>query len=394
MSIMICSFINMAKIKTAGSEINSLSVLWAKAVLSEYDVHLYNDYGIMAYFGHESDINNKIGKYCKYTFDNRNSIKYQGVKCNLNDRRMVLPKNIKKAIKLDTLNINRQEGSLWNDENEETVIRNKAVIETLPSLSLIAEGSSNVLYEMISNGMNYDDIINGCTELSYISKHFNNHVYNNNNMECLFRNEWEYIIVGDMDDKSNFKSVKRKICFLRNALNLAYLYKDHEKRKMSLALAETVCPGPWCLATQFLIMESWSLLETKYDMEYLLKGENVPLIKTKDTWETDIDLLLGSNELLDRLNDEEKDLISEFNKGTKDSKNSTKERIGGLNYEEYLFMYLSLENENKRLLRIMDLIQINMKYRYYDDFNWKEYYNGISYSVMANGKKYKVEMEY
>ena len=42
----------------------------------------------------------------------------------------------------------------------------------------------------------------------------------------------------------------------------------------------------------------------------------------------------------------------------------------------------------------MDLVQINMKYRYYRDFNLAEYYGGVSFAIHVNGKKYAYSREY
>ena len=44
------------------------------------------------------------------------------------------------------------------------------------------------------------------------------------------------------------------------------------------------------------------------------------------------------------------------------------ENMSGQNYEEYLLLMMLTTPKDLRTRRIMDLIQINMKYRYYDDF--------------------------
>ena len=93
MITMIATFINITKNQVTKAEINSLSVLWGKAILSEYDINLYNDYGIMAYFGNEKDISGKLNKYCSYTFKNRGSMDYEGVSCDLSEYRLIVPEN-------------------------------------------------------------------------------------------------------------------------------------------------------------------------------------------------------------------------------------------------------------------------------------------------------------
>lgn len=66
----------------------------------------------------------------------------------------------------------------------------------------------------------------------------------------------------------------------------------------------------------------------------------------------------------------------------------------GLSYDEYLMLMIMSLNDNVRLLRIMDIIQINMKYRYYRDFNMTEYFIGVRFSINANGRSYDFEDSY
>ena len=51
-------------------------------------------------------------------------------------------------------------------------------------------------------------------------------------------------------------------------------------------------------------------------------------------------------------------------------------------------------NTNTRLLRVMDIVQIDMKYRYYRDFNLMEYYTGVRYALTADGRDYVFEDSY
>ena len=51
-------------------------------------------------------------------------------------------------------------------------------------------------------------------------------------------------------------------------------------------------------------------------------------------------------------------------------------------------------NQNTRVLRTMDIIQINMKYRYYEDFNFEEYYTGLGFSIKMNGHEYEIKDRY
>ena len=66
----------------------------------------------------------------------------------------------------------------------------------------------------------------------------------------------------------------------------------------------------------------------------------------------------------------------------------------GENYDDYLLLFLYLMDERVKLLRVMDLIQINSRYLYYDSFLLKNYNAGLEYQLNVNGKKYEFNKEY
>ena len=66
----------------------------------------------------------------------------------------------------------------------------------------------------------------------------------------------------------------------------------------------------------------------------------------------------------------------------------------GLSYDEHLLIMILFMNKNTRLLRLMDIVQINMKYRYYRDFNMMEYFTGVRYAITADGRDYVFEDRY
>jgi hypothetical protein len=74
--------------------------------------------------------------------------------------------------------------------------------------------------------------------------------------------------------------------------------------------------------------------------------------------------------------------------------NAAKIITEGLCYDEYLVLMTLCMNGNTRLLRIMDIVQINMKYRYYRDFNLMEYHTGVRYALTADGNSYEFEDSY
>ena len=132
-------------------------------------------------------------------------------------------------------------------------------------------------------------------------------------------------------------------------------------------------------------------------MKDLLENKRVPILKSADEWQTGLGAVLDSDEVREKLDDESKELLGEKRDeingfgGVADRVSDLKD---GLNYDEHLMIMILAMDERVRLLRIMDLVQINMKYRYYRDFNMMEYYVGTRFTIDANGRSYEFEDSY
>lgn len=70
------------------------------------------------------------------------------------------------------------------------------------------------------------------------------------------------------------------------------------------------------------------------------------------------------------------------------------EKMEGMEYEDYLRIIFGIVPEEIRLLRMMDLIQINMKYLYCGPFLLKDYYTGLEFSFRVNGRTYEFNEDY
>lgn len=68
--------------------------------------------------------------------------------------------------------------------------------------------------------------------------------------------------------------------------------------------------------------------------------------------------------------------------------------MSGNNYVDYLRILLYLEDREKKLLRCMDLIQLNMKGCYNRSFDLKEYYGGFRFVAVANDRAYEYMEKY
>ena len=235
------------------------------------------------------------------------------------------------------------------------------------------------------------------SEVLLLERCFDNHVTKADDKNHLFVNEWEYVINGSLDDEVNYRAIRTRLFIARNALNLISIYRDPEKIELIVTLAESITPGPLGAATQALLAEAWAALETEEDLEDLYHDRRVPVLKAPGQWKTDIWALLDSEKVKDEFDEEAEERLEEISGGPDAlaEKISTVTQFSdGLNYDEYLMIMICSQNYNLRLLRIMDLIQINMKYRYYADFNMMEYYTGVRFSIEANSKSHEFEDAY
>lgn len=406
----ILASIGISRALVVKSECKVFGEVWAMAVLSEYDVHLLHDYGIMGYQGNETEVCDRIDFYKKYSISGKLNAAFKGTGTDLTGYELSDPDNFKKALRknlmvaaVDTLvsDDERTERSDIGSSTESRVIRNRVVIDTLPS-----RGIRNTLdVSDVKNGIESGKLMgklknkgsDSFIEAAFIKKYLNNYRSTASDKKSFYRNEWEYIVKGSSDDEENFRSCRRRIFLVRNALNLAYLYRDVEKKALVTSIAGMITPGPGSVATQVIIMEAWAAIEAESDINDLLDGGRVPLIKTAATWRTDIGAVVDSEEVIEKLDEESRKKLNDKKteiKGESVSSSNAGNVSEGQTYEDYLMLLILGTKENVRLLRIMDIVQINMKYRYYEDFNFEEYYCGVRFDMKANGREYVIEKEY
>ena len=131
-------------------------------------------------------------------------------------------------------------------------------------------------------------------------------------------------------------------------------------------------PGAAAPATQAVLASTWAYAESDNDVELLWQGHKVPMVKDSATWAIELD-----NAIEGVLGD---------------TVMPAQEK--GYDYEAYLQILMFFQDENIKLSRILDLIQINMRAEYDSEFLINEYSAGISVEVKANGRTYKHEKKY
>lgn len=397
----VCSSIGIARRITLRSTVNSYGSAWTRAILSEYDVHLFRDYGILAYHGSDAEVDDRLRSYMYYSLGSRLGSGADVASVDLSCYSMSDARNFRAALKYSVpseiieslIKGSGRKVRTLNKDEDDRVIRNRYVIDTLSSHrvddSLDVKGlaeeleKGNILESIASSGGDAG------REIAFVRKFMDNHVTEADDKEKFYVNEWEYIVAGKLSDEANYKACRNRIFLIRNALNLVALYKDPEKVELVTAAAELITPGPVGVVTQGVIMEAWAALEADEDLKTLLQNGRVPLIKTPGTWKISLENVLGSNDVIDNLDDESVKNLEEHRQdiGELDAEGGVAAEIReGQNYEDYLMFMMIAMNKEVRTLRIMDIVQIDMKLRYYRDFNWAEYYSGVAYDIKAAGK--------
>lgn len=173
----------------------------------------------------------------------------------------------------------------------------------------------------------------------YIKKHFNYYNRQDRIPDTVLSYETEYILGGQNSDKENLEYVINRMVLLRFAFNSIYGFGDPQLREQAWALAAMLTgvtgTPEFIEAVRYVILSAVSMIESITDVEQLMQGKSVPLLKNKATWRTSVQGKSGNAD----------------NKGSHN-----------LAYEDYLCMLVLLHGNSKNLsLRMQNLMQINIQ---------------------------------
>jgi hypothetical protein len=180
------------------------------------------------------------------------------------------------------------------------------------------------------------------------------------------------MLEGNMSDTANYTAVIAKIFLAREVANITHIGLD--RAKMIEVHAVAAAASAWTAEigeplAVVLIVAAWAAAEAKNDIRLLEQGRNVALVKTKAQWATDN--------------------VAEIFDGILPTDAVLPESSTGVDYSGYLRMMLYLDNRETKLLRMMDLIQIDMKANSDSDFMIRKCYTGFEYEAtlgMGNRK--------
>lgn len=335
-----------------------------RSVLSEFDLELKDRYGLMAFEKSGMETAMEINDYVDYTFEKEKAVKK--IHITFGDYQLSNVVTLKKQI-LDYMEpaiaakvFTKEESDYERTDINDRILRNEAVIQNLPSRPFEKSGLDflDKLEKWKDKLGSMEDIFHETGKAYvidlYIMNHFKYATGGPVNEASFFDHEVEYIIAGDCSNRKNRETIEKGLKVLRTGLNAAYIYKDATKRAQTLAAAELLTPEA-APATQALIITAWAAAEADNDMKLMIKGRPVPLMKDDFSWATDLDSVLEN--------------ITQDYIDTGNQK--------GLFYSDYMMIFLHFQDEDLKLARIADLIQINMKGTYDRNFLMKTAKGGL-----------------
>lgn len=373
-------FIGGTRAKAISSSVESLGHLWAKSILGEYTDKLYERYGIFAYKAKSpAEVDDKLNQLSEITFKGKRYIDCEGCNSSLYRYSLAELDNFQKQVnKAAVADKQKKFKDIELDvyTPSDRTISNDAIVAGLPSKGRLSSFSLSNFINKIKEIDDIKDVLKGgkdeLLQMKYMKNHFQSAVSQSEDDDSFFKYELEYILAGKASDEGNLKSTRNRIIAIREAMNIAYINQNSQMRDLALTIAELISSPAAAPATQQALIAAWAYAESVNDYRLLVRGKKVPLMKDDDSWAVNL-----------------KSIITNPNPEYIDKNNEK-----GNTYNEYLQAMIFLTNKDNRLLRMMDLIEINMKYCYYGNFSISSHYTGIDYSMDVNGRTHNFSAEY
>ncbi len=162
--------------------------------------------------------------------------------------------------------------------------------------------------------------------------------------------EQEYLLAGKLTDQENLASVISRIIFLRIILDFVSIIGDSTRRNEARMAASAMVGFtglPILIAViQILILLAWSFAEALLDVNALMQGKEVPVLKKTIILQLP-DLFLINRSFLDK----------------KAAGISAANELS-MSYQDYLRMFFLLKTKQELAYRSLDLMQENIRLRY------------------------------
>lgn len=165
--------------------------------------------------------------------------------------------------------------------------------------------------------------------------------YGQEDKENAFLYQVEYLIAGKDSDVENLRTVANRLCLLRQVANTVYILSDQEKCMEAEVLADVLSAAVMlpeiAPLVKFIILLGWAYAESLYDVETLLAGGRVPLIKDARTWHYS---MFAAFQL---------------------SEHGSVQETQGLSYEDYLRIFMMLTSLDTLTARAMNMMEADIR---------------------------------
>jgi len=152
----------------------------------------------------------------------------------------------------------------------------------------------------------------------------------------------EYLLFGEVYDTDNLRKTAAAICGLRETANMISLLNSAEKKEainaVASVLAAAVLAPEAAPIFEGIIVIAWTCLESLQDTRVILDGGSVPLLKDDTTWQSDLQSVL------------------DFRR-----EDSGEQTESGLNYEDYLRIFMYLSDSETVTYRFMDVMEMDIR---------------------------------
>jgi hypothetical protein len=406
MLVLVTCLFAAAKIVAGASYADAALQSAGRSVLSEYDTKLLADYGVFAFRGDERRIERDIAFYANASLmkDKKSyslfvpsgertrifDIRLEGIEANLKEFSLLDIGNFEKQLESAALAMTAKKltgrssdgKSVKKDYSdplsghEDRTLRNEGVITGLPSAGVTWSFPDLGALSPSNLTKFADSVAADALNTGYILAAFGHANDGVPEKDSFFDAEIEYLLSGKKNDRDNYNSVKTKLTLIRFAANNASLYRDPAKVAQIEALAApfAAAAGIGEEVARVTISELWVGAETKNDIALFEAGGNVAFLKSPAQWAL-TDGAKAAGGLLPG------GLLYPADRS-------------GQSYEEYLGVLLFLMDRETKLLRVMDLIQIDMKANYNKNFLIREYYIGYRLRVGALGETFDYTQRY
>ena len=209
-------------------------------------------------------------------------------------------------------------------------------VETLISHRNIKEGSG--LHE---GTMDTESVLSELMFDEYLIDKFTSYTDDHTDMGSDY--ELEYVLFGKGSDKANLRETVNRLMILRYGADAMYIFTDSEKKEIVEGVVEVICallcvPEAEEPVTDMILL-GWAFGESVSDVVRLLAGERVPLKKTSEDWQMPLWGLLS----------------------LRTNAHPTGQKGSGFSYEDYLRVFLFMENKTTKCMRAMDIIEMNLR---------------------------------